>query len=105
MAEDLDSVYHTTPAPPLEGPKTKRLHVFLVVNDLCDGRTEEAYSHIKANNVTSHNISRKTILPGVVIFPRLFLLLSTILYSQFSVVLPLYGPARRHSIMQHVSIE
>ena len=26
-----------------------------------------------------------------------------ILYSQFSVVLPLYGPAHRHSIMKYVS--
>ena len=30
--------------------------------------------------------------------------LCMILYSQFSVVLPLYGPARRHSIMEYLSI-
>ena len=45
-------IQHTTP-PPTEGS-------FYFCNDLCGNRTEEAYHHLKANNVISHYIPRKT---------------------------------------------
>ena len=56
------------------------------------------YPHIKANNARSFG---KTYYTWFFNFCQpFFFFLCMILYSQFSVVLPLSGPARRHSIMQ-----
>ena len=46
---DLDSIL-TTPLTARRGRKKKKVYY------LCDNRTEEAYPHIKANNITSHHI-------------------------------------------------
>ena len=56
VAGDLDSIYHT------HTPRGRKCFFYVFVfNDLCDNRSEEAYPHIKANNVTLYHIMPRKI--------------------------------------------
>ena len=52
--------YTTLPPPPPPGGRKCFFYVF-DFSDLCDNRTEEAYPHIKANNVTLYHIMLRKI--------------------------------------------